>query len=67
MRDRRGFVFAAVYGAATTTVAYLLAAGSLVWFIAIMVGDSEQDMQRQLEKAGAIGPETKINIDPRLK
>jgi hypothetical protein len=37
MRDRRGFVFAAVYGAATTTVAYLLAGGSLVWFIAIMV------------------------------
>ncbi len=36
------------------------------WFIGIMAGESELDMQRQLEKAGAIGPKTKINIDPRL-
>jgi len=37
MRDRRGLVFAALYGAVTVTVAYLLSRGSLVWFIAIMV------------------------------
>jgi Flp pilus assembly protein TadB len=35
--DRRGLIFAACYGAIVTTVAYLLARGSILWFIAIMV------------------------------
>jgi Flp pilus assembly protein TadB len=35
--DRRGLIFAACFGAVVTTVAYLLARGSLLWFIAIMV------------------------------
>jgi len=37
MHDRRGLIFAAVYGAVTVTVAYLLSRGSLLWFIGIMV------------------------------
>ncbi len=35
--DRRGFVFAACYGAIITTVAYLIAHGSIIVFIAVMV------------------------------
>ena len=35
--DRRGLVFAACYGAIVTTVAYLIAHGSIIVFIAVMV------------------------------
>ncbi len=35
--DRRGVVFAACYGAIAATVAYLIAHGSVVVFIAVMV------------------------------
>ena len=35
--ERRGLIFAACYGAIVTTVAYLLARGSILWFVVIMV------------------------------
>jgi hypothetical protein len=35
--DRRGLAFAACYGAITTTVAYLIARGSIIVFISVMV------------------------------
>lgn len=37
------------------------------WTIAIFFGETELEMQTALKKAGAIGPNTKIMIDPRLK
>jgi len=36
------------------------------WEIVIMFGETEQEMQKQFVEAGMIGPETKVNIDPRL-
>jgi hypothetical protein len=36
------------------------------WEIVIFVGETEQSMKKELESLGAIGPETKITVDPRL-
>ena len=36
--ERRGLVFAAVYGATTVTLAYFIAHGSLVVFLAVLIG-----------------------------
>lgn len=37
------------------------------WQLVIIFGETEMDMKRELEKIGAIGPETKTYVDPRLK
>lgn len=34
--------------------------------VTIFYGETEQAMYRELKAAGAFGPETKININPRL-
>lgn len=36
------------------------------WEIMIFTGETEVQMQDALQKAGVIGPETKINVDPKL-
>jgi len=37
------------------------------WEIVLMFGATELAIQAELQAAGAISPETKINIDPRLR
>ena len=37
------------------------------WTIAIMYGETELAMHDALKGAGVLRPDTKINIDPRLK
>ncbi len=36
------------------------------WEISIMFGETEQAMAAELQAVGAIGPDTKVNVDPRL-
>ncbi len=36
------------------------------WEIVIFTGKTEQEMQKMFVEGGLIGPDTKINIDPRL-
>lgn len=36
------------------------------WEIVVFTGENEQAMQKMFVKEGLIGPDTKVNIDPRL-
>ena len=37
------------------------------WEILIIHGPDEAWLQRKLTEEGAVGPETKVNVDPRLR
>jgi hypothetical protein len=37
------------------------------WTIVIMAGESEQALEQVLRQAGALGPQTTIIVDPRMK
>jgi hypothetical protein len=36
------------------------------WEIVIFFGETELSMKEELEKLGAIGPDTKVHVDPNL-
>ncbi len=37
------------------------------WELMIFHGQTEEDMRQMFEQHGLIGPDTKLNIDPRLE